>query len=62
MHDAPLVRLFESFRKLPRDVERFVEREWSMAQPFGEILAVHELHGEEISLRAIGPSRASMAR
>ena len=46
VNDAFLVRGFESFADLARDVERFVERDRSLGDTFGESDALDQLHHE----------------
>jgi DNA-binding TFAR19-related protein (PDSD5 family) len=55
--DAALVSLLERLGDLPRDRSGLVERDRSALQPLREVLALHQLHGEEVGGRAVGERR-----
>ena len=46
MHDALLVRRFECYGDLARDLERLLDRDPAALQPLGERLAFHQLEHE----------------
>jgi hypothetical protein len=52
--DTSLVGFLESLRYLPRDRDRFVHRDPAALEPLGEVLALHELHDEEVNPRSVG--------
>ena len=51
--DALLVRLLERLGDLPRDWQRLVRCDRSPLQPLGEVLALDQLHGDQVNRRAI---------
>ena len=50
----PLVRCLEPFRDLLRDQGRLVDGNRSPLQALAEVLAIDELHGQEVQGRAVG--------
>jgi hypothetical protein len=58
MNDALLVRLFQGFGNLLRKRERVLERDRTALQALGQVLALDELHGEEVRGRAVRQRRA----
>ena len=53
MHDALLVRGVERFGNLPRDGQRFGDRQGSARQPLRQVLALHQLHDEPGDIVAV---------
>jgi len=46
MDDAGLVRRFERQRDLPRERQRFVERDGPACEALGQVLAVNHFHDD----------------
>ena len=57
MDDALLVRLLESLRDLPGDGHGLVDGNRPALQPLGEVLALDQLHGEQVSVAAVRERR-----
>ena len=61
MDDALLVGFFETFGDLPRDGDGFVRGDRAALQPFREVLAFDQLHGEEVNRGVVRQGRALKA-
>ena len=48
MDDAFFVRRFDALGDVDEQGDRFVHRHWTAGDPFGERLAFHELHRQEL--------------
>ena len=58
MDDALLVRLLEGLGDLLRDSDRLVDRDRPALQALREVLALDELHDEDVRLRSVGERHA----
>ena len=54
MDDALLVRLLEGLGDLLSDGDRLVDGDLSTLQPLREVLALDQLHGEEVGRGPVG--------
>ena len=54
MDDALLVRLLEGLGDLLRDRDRLVDGDGPALQPLGEVLALDQLHDEDVRRRPSG--------
>ena len=57
-HALGELRFLEGFGDLLRDRERLVDGDGPALQPFGQILALDQLHRQEVRGRAVGERRA----
>src|SRR5215471_21649968 len=48
MYDTAVVRRLERVRDLPRDLERFIDRQRALREPVGERLTLHQLQDESL--------------
>jgi len=58
MDDALLMRGLEAFGDLLRDRDRFVDGDRAAPQPLGEVLALDELHHQNVDGRPVVEGRA----